>query len=84
MRDFNVNLLSRNKMLLGKQYDSYSQVSPPIKKLCGSLVFALHQLIMETTRTTKHTKIPVDRVLTNYPEKVIQSGVIETGLSNYE
>ena len=48
------------------------------------LLFPLHQVIVEPTRTIKHTKTLLDCILTNYPEKVIQSGVIEMGLSDYE
>ena len=85
--DFNVKLLSGNKMLLKKQYSvSYSQ-APPIVKNYIDLCFShsLHQLIMEPTRTTtKHTKTLIDHILTNSPEKVIQSGVIEMGLSDHE
>ena len=79
--DFNVNLLSGNKMLVKKQYsDSYSQ-APPIVKNCIDLCFShsLHQLIMEPTRITEHTKILIDHILTNLSEKVIQSGVAEMG-----
>ena len=39
---------------------------------------------MEPTRTTKHTKTHIVHILTNSPEKFIQSGVIEMGLSNHE
>ena len=83
--DFNVNLLNGNKMLLKKHYcDYYSQTSPIVKNYidhCFS--YSLHQLIMESTRTTKHTNTPIDHILPNSPEKVIQSGVIEMGLSDH-
>ena len=39
---------------------------------------------MEPTRTTEHTKTLTDHILTNSPEKVIQSGVIEMGLSDHQ
>ena len=84
--DFNVNLMSGNKMFLKKQYsDSYSQ-APPIVKNYIDLCFShsLHQLIMEPTMTTEHTKTLIDHILTNSPEKVIQSDVIEMGLSDHE
>ena len=83
--DFNVNLLRGNKMLLDKQYyDSYSQASPLVTKymdLCFS--HSLHQLIAEPTRTTDRSKTPIDHILTNSAEKVIQSGVIEMVLSDH-
>ena len=73
-------------MVLKKQYsDSYSQ-APPIVKNYIDLCFShsLHQLIMEPTRTTEHTKTLIDHILTHSPEKVIQSGVVEMGLSHHE
>ena len=58
MGDFNVNLLSENKMLLDKQYyDFYSQIQPLVKNymdLCFS--HSLLQLIAERARTTERTK----------------------------
>ena len=81
MGDFNVNRLSRNKMLLD---DSYSKDSPLVKKyinLCFS--HSLYQLTAKPTRTTQHTKTLINHILTNSTEKVIQSGVIEMGLSDH-
>ena len=61
---FNVNLLSRKKMLLVKKYyDSYSQASPLVKKYmdpCFS--HSLHQLTAESTRTTDRTKTLIDHI----------------------
>ena len=73
-------------MILEKQYsDSYSQASPIVKNY-GDLCFSnsLHQLIREPKRITEHTKTFINHILTNSPEKVIQSGVIDMGLSNHE
>ena len=39
---------------------------------------------MEPTRTKEHTKKLIDETLTDSPEKVIQSGVIEMGLPDHE
>ena len=63
----------------------YSQAPSTVKKyidLCFS--HYLHQLIMEPTRTPEHTKTLIDHIRTNSPEKVIQTGVIETRLSDHE
>ena len=82
----NINLLSGNKMILEKQYsDSYSR-APPIVKNYIDLCFShsLHQLIREATRTTEHIKTLTAHIITNSPEKIIQSGVIEIGLSDFE
>ena len=58
MDDFNVNLLSRIKMLLDKYcYDSYSQALSLVKNQWSSGYFpSIHQLIAEPTWTTKHSK----------------------------
>ena len=39
---------------------------------------------MEPKRTTEHTKILIDHILTNSPEIVIHTGVTEMGLSDHE
>ena len=39
---------------------------------------------MKPTRTKEDSKILIDHILTNSPEKVIQSGVFEIGLSDQE
>ena len=44
----------------------------------------LYQLIAEPTRTTERTKTLIDHILSNSPEKVIQRGVIEMGLPEFE
>ena len=44
----------------------------------------LYQLIAEPTKTTYRTKTLLHCVLINSPEKVIQSGVTETGLFDHE
>lgn len=76
--DFNANLLSGNKKLWKKQYsDSFSQAPLIVKKTFRSLIFSLHKLIMKPTRTTEYTKTLIDHILSNSPEKFIQSGVIE-------
>ena len=49
----------------------------------SSFSHSLHQLIVESTRTTERTKTLIDHILTNSSEKVIQSGVIEVGLSDH-
>ena len=87
--DFNVNLMSGNKLVLEKQYsDPYSQaslISKNYKDLCFS--HSLHQLIREPTWTTEHTKTLIDHILTNSPEFVRMwslSAVIEMGFSDHE
>ena len=81
--DFNVDLLSGNKMLLKKQYFDYYRQAPSMIKNYIDLCFShsLHQLIKEPSRATEQTKTLIDHILTNSREKVIQSRVIEMGLS---
>ena len=62
-------------MLLQKHYDSYSRASNLVK-----IYKDLHFSYLEPTRF----ECPIDQILTNFPEKVIQSDVIEIGLSNHE
>ena len=50
--------------------------------LCFS--HSLLPLIAQPIRTTEHTKTLTDHILTNSPEKVVQSGLIEMELSNHE
>ena len=76
MGDFDINLLRKNKMMLN-YYETYSQVPFLVKKymnLCFS--HSLHQVIVEPTSTTMLTTTLIDHILTNSPEKEIQSGVI--------
>ena len=69
-------------MLVEKQYyGSYSSVSPYIDL---SFPHSFHQIILELTRTTEHNKTLIDLILMNSPEKVIQGGVTEMGLSDHE
>ena len=69
--DFNINLLSGNKMTLKKQYsDAYSQTPPIVKNyidLC--LSHSLHQLIWEPTRTTEYTKTIMDHIIRTLQKK---------------
>ena len=65
-------------MLLEKQYcDFYSQAPPLVKKYID-LYFCtpLHYLLVKPKSTTKCTKTLIDHIVTNFSEKVIQSGVI--------
>ena len=39
---------------------------------------------MESIKTIEHTKTLIDHILSNSLEKVIQSGVIEIGLSSHK
>ena len=65
-------------------YQSYGYGSLLKKHMDFCSSHYLHQLIAEPTKTTYRTKTLLHRVLVNSPEKVIQSGVTETGLFDHE
>ena len=48
------------------------------------LSFSLKQLISVTIRVTETTAALIGHILTNSSQKIIQSGVIELGLSDHE
>ena len=58
--------------------DSYSQVPSILKEYIDpQFPHSLHQLIMKPIRKEEHTKTLKDHILTNFPEDVIQRGIIE-------
>ena len=64
---------------------SYSQAPAIVKEYINLCFFhSPDQFIMEPTRATDHTKTLVDLILTNSPECITQSGVIEMRLSAQE
>jgi hypothetical protein len=46
-------------------------------------LYQLSQLIDEATRVTMTTSSLIDHIVTNTPEKISDSGVIHTGLSDH-
>ena len=46
--------------------------------------YSLTQLIKEPTRTTHKTQTIIDHVITNWPERVSESGVIPCGISDHD
>ena len=52
------------------------------KLFCQS--YPLEQSIKHATRTTCSPSTLIDHVLTNYKEKILQSGVIDIGISNHQ
>ena len=56
----------------------------PIKKIKSLYeLYQLSQLIQEATRVTMTTSTLIDHITTNTPEKVSDSGVIHTGISDH-
>ena len=70
-----------------KQYSDFDIHAPILVKNNKNLWLfhshSLHQLIMEPARTTEHCKMVKHHIITNLSEKVIQSGVIEMGISDH-
>ena len=67
--------ISKRKSNLGAIPKKYGQI-------CSSL--GLKQLIKYPTSITCHTSTLIDHIITNYEEKVTQSGVINTSLSDHQ
>ena len=57
--------------------------APPKTHIDIYFSHSLHQLIAKPARTTEGTKTRIDHIMMNSTEKVIQSGVIEMGLSDH-
>ena len=56
----------------------------PVKKIkCLYELYQLSQLIEEATRVTMTTSTLIDHIFTNTPDKVSDSGVIHTGISDH-
>ena len=60
-------------------------MSPEVKKyfeFCS--LYGLEQLIKSPTRVTCNTSSLIDHILTTFPERVSQQGVIDVGLSDHQ
>jgi len=56
----------------------------PSKHLSDILdIYGLEQLIKDPTRITQHSKTLIDLCITNTPEKIVRSGVIDIGISDH-
>ena len=72
--DFNINLMNKQKHIPNgiKRY----------KEFCS--LYGLEQLISTPTRVTMNSSSTLDHILTNSTDRVSQSGVIDTGLSDHQ
>ena len=72
--DWNINLINKQKHIPNgiKRY----------KEFCS--LYGLEQLISTPTRVTKNSSSILDHILTNSTDRVSQSGVIDTGLSDHQ
>ena len=86
--DFNINILHNGKSFLEKHKDDLSELSTllPIhrqyKEFCS--YNSLKQLITSPTRVSCHSSTLIDHILTNTPQKIVQSGIIETAISDHQ
>ena len=56
---------------------------PHLTRSLGCFTRSLEQVIPIPTRVTDQTSTLIDHILTNSPDKVSQSGVIDLGLSDH-
>ena len=81
LADFNINLFSKQKYIFHQT--NTQSMSPEVKnyfQFCS--LYGLEQLIKSPTRVTCGTSSIIDHILTNFPERVSQQGIIDVGLSD--
>ena len=86
--DVNINILSNGENIFDKYKDKskrksvFGAVAKKYVQICSTL--GLKQLIKHPTRITCHTSTLIHNIITNCEERVTQSGVIDTSLSDLE
>ena len=83
--DININLQPKDKEIFRhKPANTINKEIPHLTKsyLAFCFTHSLEQIITRPTRIIDQTATLIDHILTNSPDKVIQSGVIDLGLSN--
>ena len=82
--DFNINLFSKQKYIFHQT--NTQSMSPEVKnyfQFCS--LYGLEQLIKSPTRVTCSTSSLIDHILTTFPERVSQQGIIiDVGLSDHQ
>ena len=81
--DFNINLFSKQKCIFHQT--NTQSMSPEVKsyfQFCS--LYGLKQLIKSPTRVTCSTSSLIDHILTTFPERVSQQGIIDVGLSDHQ
>ena len=81
--DFNINLFLK-QIYIFHQTNTQS-MSPEVKnyfQFCS--LYGLEQLIKSPTRVTCSTSSLIDHILTTFPERVSQQGIIDVGLSDHK
>ena len=86
--DTNINILDNSENILDKYKDmskrksNLGAIPKKYAQICSAL--GLKQLIKHPTRATCHTSTLMDHIITNCEEKVTQSGVVNTSLSDHQ
>ena len=81
--DFNINLFSKQKYIFHQM--NTQSMSPEVKnffQLCS--LYGLEQLIKSPTRVTCSTSSLIDHIVTTFPERASQQGIIDVGLSDHQ
>ena len=79
--ELNINLFSNQKNIF--HLTNTQSMSPEVKnyfQFCS--LHGLEQLIKSPTRVTRSTSFLLDYILTTFPERVSQQGIIDVGLSD--
>ena len=85
--DFNINLFQNGKYILNGKRSTTSQGSVHTminryREFCQ--IHSLKQLITGPTRVTCNTSTLIGHITTNSTEKIFQSGVIDSGISDHQ
>ena len=84
----NKSILQNGENLLEKNVNTSKEktvISLDVKNYIEfCLTLGLKQLIKVPTRITSNTSTLIDHILTSSSEKVVQAGIIETSLSDYQ
>ena len=81
--DFNINLFSKQKYIFHQT--NIRSMSPEVKnyfQFCS--LYVLEQLIKSPTRVTCSTSSLIDHILTTFPERLSQQGIIGVGLPDHQ
>ena len=85
--DININLQPKDKEIFRhKPANTINKEIPHLTRSYLEFCFthSLEQIITRSTRITDQTATLIDRILTNSPDKVSQSGVIDLGISTHD
>ena len=83
--DFNFNLYHNEKYIFKNFSNSTTSVNPEIKnyiEFCS--LFGLEQMVQTPTRITCNSSSLIDHILTNFSDRISQSGIVDTGISDHQ